>query len=122
CALHEAAACTDTITARTADGTITVRFTDVPAGFNEGREAAFHISYRLSGEKDGEGIRTVAEERFGGVSDASEGAWCAPAGAACPTDRPRMAFRHGADGADEMTLTDLGLPERVVSGVATATR
>ena len=123
CALHEEAACTDTITARLADGPITVRFVDVPAGFNEGREAAFSISYRLlRGPKDSEAVRTAAEERFGRLSDAADGAWCAPAGAACPLDRPRMAFHHSSEGADELTLTDLGLSGRLASGAGAATR
>ena len=123
CALHGAAACTDTITARLADGPITIRFVDVPAGFNEGREAAFSISYRLlRGPRDSEAVRTLAEERFGRLSGAPDGAWCAPAGAACPTNRPRMAFRHDGEGADELTLTDFGLPERLASGTNTVTR
>ena len=33
-----------------------------------------------------------------------------------------MAFRHGNDGADELTLTDLGLPGRLASGADTAKR
>jgi hypothetical protein len=123
CALHGAVACTDTITARLADGPITIRFVDVPAGFNEGREAVFSISYRLlRGPRSSEAVRTVAEERFGRLSDPADGAWCAPAGAACPTNRPRMAFRHGGDGADELTLTDLGLPGWFASGADTAKR
>jgi len=123
CALHGATACTDTITARLADGPITVRFVDVPTGFNDGREAVVSISYRLlRGPRDSEAVRTVAEERFGHLSDAADGAWCAPAGTACPMDRPRMAFRHGGDGADELTLTDLGLPGRLASESSTATR
>lgn len=48
CALHAAAACTDSITARLPDGPITVRFADAPPGFNEGREAAFSVVYRLT--------------------------------------------------------------------------
>jgi hypothetical protein len=123
CALHEAAACTDSITARLPDGPITIRFTDAPAGFNDGREAAFSITYRLiRGPKDSTAVKTVAEERFGPLSSAADGAWCAPTAAACPEDHPRMAFRHGADGADELTLTDLGLPARLAPEAGKAAR
>jgi hypothetical protein len=33
-----------------------------------------------------------------------------------------MAFRHDGEGADELTLTDFGLPERLASGTNTVTR
>jgi hypothetical protein len=84
CALHGAAACTDTITAWLADGPITIRFVDVPTGFNEGREAAFSISYRLlRGPRDSEAVRTVAEERFGRLSGA-------PTALGAPRPGPRV--------------------------------
>ncbi len=118
CALHAAAACTDTITARLADGPITVRFTDSPAGFNEGREAAYSITYKLvRSSADAAAIRGVAEERFGPLSDATDGAWCAgPATAKCSESDPRMAYGRGGDGAGELALTDLGLPVRLAAG------
>ncbi len=123
CALHAAAACTDSITARLPDGPLTVRFADAPPGFNDGREAAFSITYRLlKGPKDAEAVRSVAEERFGRLSDSADGAWCAPTAAACPEDSPRMAFRHDVAGADELTLTDLGLPGRLALGTGAAAR
>ncbi len=123
CALHAAAACTDSITARLPDGPITIRFVDAPPGFNDGREAAYSISYRLlRGPKDSAAVRDVAEERFGRLSDSADGAWCAPTAAACPEDRPRMAFHHGDNSADELMLTDLGLPGRLALGAGTATR
>jgi hypothetical protein len=124
CALHAAAACTDSITARLVDGPITVRFADAPPGFNEGREAAFSIVYRLTrAPANAADMRDVAEERFGPLSDAADGAWCAPgarttAGApACPEDRPRMSYRNGHSGG-ELALTDLGLKARLTQGVA----
>lgn len=124
CALHAAAACTDSITARLADGPITIRFADAPPGFNDGREAAFSIVYRLAhATANATDMRDVAEERFGRLSDAADGAWCAPgastaAGApACPEDRPRMSYRSGHSGS-ELALTDFGLQARLTQGVA----
>ncbi len=103
CALHQAASCTDSITARLADGPISIRFTDAPAGFNDGREAAFSIAYRVtSGSSSGSSVREVAEERFGRLAGGADQFWCAPAAAAgggCPADHPRMSFARGADGA-----------------------
>jgi hypothetical protein len=120
CALHAAAACTDSIVARLPDGPITIRFADAPAGFNAGREAAFSITYRLlRGPRDAAAVRSVAEERFGRLSD---GAWCAPTTAACSEDLPRMAFRQAADEANELTLTDFGLPHRLAPRAGTTTR
>ena len=120
CALHAAAACTDSISARLPDGPITIRFTDAPAGFNEGREAAFSIAYRLTrGPRDSAEVRDVAEQRFGALSDAADGAWCAGTATVCPADRPRMAFGHDAGGAGELALTDLGLPARLALGAGT---
>lgn len=124
CALHAAAACTDSITARLPDGPIMVRFADAPPGFNEGREAAFSVVYQLTrGPSEATDVRNVAEERFGPLSDAADGAWCAPGAttaagaAACPEDRPRMSYRHGAHGG-ELALTDLGLEARLTQGTA----
>ena len=122
CSLHAAAACTDSIVARLPDGPITIRFGDAPAGFNDGREAAFSITYRLlRGPRDAAAVRSVAEERFGRLSDSADGAWCAPTTAACSEDLPRMAFRQ-ADGANELTLTDFGLPHRLAPRAGTTTR
>ncbi|HEY5301180.1 MAG TPA: hypothetical protein VIJ55_10930 [Acetobacteraceae bacterium] len=120
CALHVEVACTDTITARLPDGPIVIRFVDAPPGFNDGREAAFSIAYRPSGStREAGGLRNVAEERFGPLSDAADGAWCMPAaGGACPRDRPRMTFRRGGPGGAELALTDLGLPDRLAPGGA----
>ncbi len=120
CALHVEVACTDTITARLAGGPIVIRFVDAPPGFNDGREAAFSIAYRPDGLADGAGaLRNVAEERFGPLSDAADGAWCASRhGDACPRDRPRMTFRAGGPGGAELALTDLGLPDRLAAGGA----
>ncbi len=121
CALHASAACTDSISARLPDGPITIKFTDAPAGFNEGREAAFSIAYHLTSAPRGTAeMRDVAEERFGALSDAADGAWCAGAATACPEDRPRMAFRAGATGGGELALTDLGLPARLALGAGKA--
>lgn len=120
CASHVEVACTDSITARLADGPIIIRFIDAPPGFNDGREAAFSIAYRPSDPTSGAGaLRNVAEERFGPLSDAADGAWCTPAaGGACPKDRPRMTFRRGGPNGAELALTDLGLPDRLASGGA----
>jgi hypothetical protein len=120
CALHVAVACTGTITARLPDGPITIRFADAPPGFNAGREAAFSIAYRLNGGPSGaDQVRGVAEERFGPLSDAADGAWCATATAkTCPPDLPRMIFRRTGAGVGELALTDLGLPSRLASGAA----
>ncbi len=120
CALHASAACTDSISARLPDGPITIRFTDVPAGFNEGREAAVSVAYRLTSTPSTTAeMRAVAEQRFGPLSVATDGAWCAGAATTCPEDRPRMAFRRGATGAGELALTDLGLPARLTLGAGT---
>lgn len=114
CTLHAEASCTDSITASLPDGPITIRFTDAPPGFNEGREASYSIVYRLTrGLGSAAGVHAAAEEQFGQLSDAADGAWCIGTGAACLEDRPRMAFRHGADGTGELLLTDLGLPARL---------
>lgn len=120
CALHAAVACTDRITARLADGPITIRFVDAPPGFNGAREAAFSITYHPNpGPRGADAVRNVAEERFGPLSDAADGAWCAAAGGgACPEDRPRMIFHHSGGGAAELALTDLGLPPRFAHDAA----
>lgn len=119
CALHASAACTDSIMARLPDGQMAIRFTDAPAGSNEGREAAFSIVYRLSSApRDITELRHAAEQRFGTLSNAVDGAWCAGMAMACPEDRPRMAFRHDTSGAGELALTDLGLPDRLALGAA----
>lgn len=118
CALHAAEACTDSITARLADGPITIRFVDALPGFNDGREAAFSIAYHPNGGPSGaDAVRDVAEERFGPLSDSVDGAWCAvgSTAATCPEDRPRMTFRRDAKGTSELALTDLGLSSRFAS-------
>lgn len=120
CARHAASACTDAITARLADGPITIHFTDAPPGFNDGREAAYSISYQPNRDPGGvNAVRGVAEERFGPLSDAADGAWCANApNGGCPPDGPRMTFRHTPAGTAELALTDAGLPSRLSPGAA----
>ncbi|HEY5088529.1 MAG TPA: hypothetical protein VIK30_01090 [Polyangia bacterium] len=120
CARHAASACTEAIMARLPDGPITIRFTDAPPGFNDGREAAFSVAYQPNGGASrADAVRSVAEERFGPLSDAGDGAWCAKvASGACPEDGPRMTFRRSRAGVAELALTDLGLASRLSAGAA----
>lgn len=114
CPLHASAACTDTITANLPDGPIVVRFTDSPAGFNEGREAAVSVTYTLQRATSAESLRSAAEERFGQLSDSKDSAWCARQTAqGCPTDQPRMSYQRTADGRATLSLVDLGLVGRL---------
>ncbi len=119
CFLHSVATCTDTITARLPDGPIVVRFTDAPPGFNDGREAAYSISYTIPGRgpSDGTMVRSAAEDHYGLPAN-QLGVWCAHAPAkavskSCPGDAPRLAFVPGPDQAGALILTDLGLPARL---------
>jgi hypothetical protein len=116
CTLHASAACTDTITAKLPDGPLTVRFTDAPPGFNDGREAAFGITYTLMRRGPGsvQEVRASAEERFGPLADEAHSAWCARVAAeGCAADQPRMSFEQSADGRSVLALTDAALPARL---------
>ncbi len=124
CALHPAASCTDTITAPLPDGPIVVRFTEAPPGFNDGREAAYHIAYTVVGRgpSDAGLVRSAAEDRYG-MASSDVGQWCAQApsaGKTCPDNAPRLAFVAGAGEAGVLTLSELGLPSRLAGGFTSA--
>lgn len=115
CALHAAVACTVRITAPLRDGQLDVRLTDAPPGFNDGREAVMAVRYTIADAHPARAaVRLSAEERFGSLHDGPNGVWCAPAaGAGCPADHPRMSLEAAPDGAEVLSLTDLGLPARL---------
>lgn len=124
CALHPAASCTDTITAPLADGPIVVRFAEAPAGFNDGREAAYRIAYTVLGRgpSDAGLVRSAAEDRYG-LGSSSTDQWCAQASSStttCPDEAPRLAFAAGSAEAGVLTLSDLGLPARLAGGFTSA--
>lgn len=115
CPLHQELACTTRITAPLPDGVLDIRFTDVPPGFNDGREAAMAISYTLRrSAPSAEELEHVADGLFGPIQ-ASGSAWSAkaPAEAGCTADAPLMRVSKAADGSEVLSLADLGLPARL---------